>query len=153
MSTTLSAIKDALAGATLLTAINAKLTAASLPTCSTTFGIQRHERLLLEATKLPALAVTVGTARAGTRYTGAYDMVATATYHLVVADSGDKVLMGKVEQYVDCLRAAVETTFSALYWVESDAEGQCYSADNGVPVRLLTVRFDVHQHALAEGVV
>lgn len=144
MANSISEIKDRFTSSTLRTALNASFTAQGLVNLSG--PILRHRRQLQAVSRLPALVVELGEVTgvpvgAG----GLMTMRGTATCYLALGRANDEALFDAAEQYVDALRAAVESTlsgeFQRLRFSGAVIEGEAYS-EAGPTVRLVPVRFD-----------
>lgn len=153
----IATLKAPLYASDLVTAINTKLTAASLPLLSTSYGIQRDRAMLWAAPSLPAVAVTIDQVTNSGGLSVDREVVATATFWMLVADTSEPGVLADAETYPDCLRAAVEATCAGSYnrfrWVSTDVEGQRATNDAQLPVRLQSVRFELRDYLDNEGTV
>lgn len=143
-----AAFRDPFVASSLLTAINAACTAASLDTFSTGFGIQPHRLLLKDHTSLPAMAAhirrwSVLDVRSG----GTQLIVANVVIYVAAADTTDQDSVITVDHYLDVVRATVETTlkstFNRLTCQAADLEGQPFQNATGIAARLGSLEFEV----------
>lgn len=142
-------IKDAFRTAAMVTAINAKLTASSLPTLGTTDGIKPFRSLLDVAGSWPALAIegpaweqtipASGTER---------ELRATMTAYLLVAAGDEVTISTQAPLYGDAVRAAIEATIDTpiirCECTSGDADGEPVAVESpGLAARLIRQTYRV----------
>lgn len=156
MSVTTS-VRDALAGTTLRTAINAGLTTAGLPTFGDpTLGHADLQGLVAYAPRLPSLAVNVRQLDGRALATGhdVYQATFRVRFTAAIAGTIETAVFDWGAQYTDILRAIVMTQcspegatkvggFEEIKWVGSNPEGEPFTNDGGVVSLRVTVDFEV----------
>lgn len=137
-----------LTSASIVTAANLTLTAASLPLFKATRGILPTRGLLLDeaARAVPSIAIDVSDLRTVDRYSGGVNhQQITAVYWLLVGNSTRAQALSAARVYCDAVRAAVDEvcrlSFMLFRHVRTDPEG-VPDAIGQTPVRLCSVAFE-----------
>lgn len=143
MANAISAIKDQFTSEPTRTALNSVLASRGL--AAIRGPIRRHRRQLRAAAGLPALAAELGRLEAvNVAAGGLRALTGELVYLLALGGADDTDLFDRLEQYIDAVREAVETTLAAgfqrLEFAGADVEGEVI-ADAGVSIRLVPLRF------------